>query len=556
MKKARFRSIQSKTMLLTIAGIVATMAVAVLIGSISMQNLATDSAKNTLSLLAETGQKNLDSYFKSVEQSVEMVSTYAKADLENLSLNELNTHVENTRKVFGRTAMKTNGVLTYYYRIDPTVSADVKGFWYIDLDHNGFVEHEVTDISKYDTTDTTQLVWFTVPKATGKAVWLPPYVTDNLDVYVLSYNVPIYRGETFVGVVGIEIDYSTMANNVKSINLYRNGYAYVTDQKGALIYHPVIDVTKMTEAEKAEMPKEFGTDSTIFEYEYKGVRKMTVWVPLSNGMRLTVAVPVSEIYESSTQSIWIMVGSALGVLAVFIALSIFFSRHFTKPLRELTKAAESINQGNYEVSLDYRGNDEMGVLTHTFNRLINHLRGYISDLNSLAYADALTHVSNKGAFDLAMNELQEKIDRGEDIQFAIGVFDCDNLKVINDFYGHDKGNIYLKNSSHLIVRVFKDSPVFRIGGDEFATILMDEDYANRDKLKRHFLSKSNEISSLSEEPWEEIRVSVGIAAYDGKHHNHVEDVFKEADHEMYENKRQRKKDLVHILKARDAEQKK
>lgn len=543
-------------MLLTITGIIATMAVAVSIGAISMHNLASDAAKNTLSLLCETGQKNLDSYFQSVEQSVEMVSTYAKADLENLSIEELNDHVENTRKVFGRTATKTNGILTYYYRIDPNVSQDVKGFWYIDLDHNGFVEHEVTDISKYDTSDTSKLVWFTIPKATGKAVWLPPYVTDNLDVYVISYNVPIYRGDLFVGVVGIEIDYSTMASNVDNMKLYRNGHAYVTDEKGYLVYHPVYDVLKMTEAEKAAVPSGFGTDNTIFEYEYKGVKKMTVWRPLSNGMRLNVAVPIAEIYETSNQAIWISVGAASGVLVFFIGLTIFFSRHFTKPMRDLTKAAEAINEGNYDVSLGYRGNDEMGVLTKTFNRLINHLRGYISDLNSLAYADALTKVSNRSAFDLAMNELQEKIDREEAVEFAIGVFDCDNLKVINDFYGHDKGNIYLKNSSHLIVRVFRDSPVFRIGGDEFATILVGPDYEKRGTLKRHFLTESAEISALSQDPWEQVRVSVGIADYDSKKHGHVEDVFKQADHEMYENKRQRKKDIVQILQSRNVDKKK
>lgn len=55
----------------------------------------------------------------------------------------------------------------------------------------GSVEHQVTDITLYDTEDTSQLVWYTVPKATGEAVWLPPYITDNLDVRVLSYNVPI-----------------------------------------------------------------------------------------------------------------------------------------------------------------------------------------------------------------------------------------------------------------------------------------------------------------------------------------------------------------------------
>ena len=51
-------------------------------------------------------------------------------------------------EIFEETANKTNGVLTYYYRIDPAVSRNVKGFWYTNLEGNEFTEHEVTDISQ------------------------------------------------------------------------------------------------------------------------------------------------------------------------------------------------------------------------------------------------------------------------------------------------------------------------------------------------------------------------------------------------------------------------
>lgn len=132
-----------------------------------------------LLLMCETGQKNLDTYFQSVEQSVEMVSAYVGSDLNGLEDEKLQAHLERTSDIFNKLVHKTNGVLTYYYRIDPSVSQNVKGFWYVANDE-GVVRHEVTDISLYDTRDTSKLVWFTVPKATGKAVWLPPYFTDNL----------------------------------------------------------------------------------------------------------------------------------------------------------------------------------------------------------------------------------------------------------------------------------------------------------------------------------------------------------------------------------------
>ena len=91
------------------------------------------------------------------------------------------------------------------------------------------------------------------------------------------------------------------------------------------------------------------------------------------------------------------------------------------------------------------------------------MEAHISDLNEQVFVDALTHVKNKGAFEKTVKELQEQIDDGAKPEFAIGAFDCDNLKIINDKYGHDKGDVYLKAASDTISRVFKHSPVFRTG---------------------------------------------------------------------------------------------
>ena len=141
-----------------------------------------------------------------------------------------------------------------------------------------------------------------------------------------------------------------------------------------------------------------------------------------------------------------------------------------------------------------------------------------------------------------MRELNKRIqDPDDQVHFAIAVFDCDDLKAINDVHGHDKGNVYLKNSCHLMCRVFSKSVVYRIGGDEFAIILLGEDYEHREKLREQFLEKSADICALSKEDWEQIRVSVGIATYDPNIDSSAEDVMIHADHLMYANKRDRKK---------------
>ena len=167
----------------------------------------------------------------------------------------------------------------------------------------------------------------------------------------------------------------------------------------------------------------------------------------------------------------------------------------------------------------------------------------VRDLNRRVNVDALTSVRNKGAFDDYIRNLQGRLDGGTSIEFAIGMCDCDNLKRINDSHGHDKGDIYLKKASMLICKVFQHSPVFRVGGDEFAVVLMNEDFRNRVDLMNQFEDRQKESWDSAENKWQEIRVAFGVAVYDSIKDQNVSDTVRRADKIMYENKRQSKAGL-------------
>ena len=533
-------SLRMRITLLTVCAIVISLSIVTLFSVLFIRNNQRLESDQLLFLLCETGERNLNYYFNSVQKSVHKVENFVEADLKGLEEAQLRSHIERVRQYFEEMACKTNGVLTYYYRIDPAVSDTVKGFWYTDLNGEGFVSHEVTDITLYDVEDTSKLVWFTVPRRTRESIWLPPYVTDNLDVRVISYNVPIYWGKVFVGVVGIEIDYTTMAEQVESIRLYSNGYAFLSDASGNLFYHPRIDVTQLTPETMPPIPENAVSESTFFRYAFEGQEKIAAWLPLGNGMRLNVAVPVAE-----TEGDWqrliqgILIVSA-AVLLVMSGLTLLYTRRITHPLEALTEAAEKVDQGDYSFALDYNGDDEVGRLTATFKRLANHMKDHINDLNKRVYIDALTSVKNKGAFSAAIDGLQQRMDLHEEPVFAIGVFDCDDLKAINDQFGHDKGDVYLKSACSLICRVFQHSPVFRIGGDEFAVILQNGDYANREALVRRFEADRQRVNAATEKPWEQVSIAMGLAVYDPVEDAFAVDTFQRADKIMYENKRVRK----------------
>ena len=521
----------------------AALMIVTLLSAVFIRRTESQKSDQLLLMLCESGEQSLDYYFDSVQNSVLRVTTFVEEDLDGLEEQQLARHMENAREYFGMMASKTKGVLTYYYRIDPSVSSAVKGFWYTDLNGAGFEEHEVTDITRYDVEDTSKLVWFTVPKHEGRPIWLSPYITDNLDVQVISYDAPVYWKGQFIGVVGIEVDYSTMAAEVNVIRPYENGYAFLSDADGKLFYHPQIDVSGLSPETAYEIPSYAADGSPFIRYTYHGVEKIAVWRSLSNGMRLNVTVPVSE-----TEGDWqgLILNITLTAVVVLVAASLFlmfYTRRITRPLEQLTEAAEQADRGNYDFVLSYDEDDELGRLTRSFGTLSDNVREHINDLNGQVFFDALTHVKNKGAFSKALEELQEQISHGEQApEFAIGVFDCDFLKTVNDRYGHIKGDAYLKAACRTICAVFKHSPVFRIGGDEFAVIIRNADYSNMESLTEQFDQTANAINASAAEPWEQVWVSKGFAVFDPSGDSTTTDVLQRADKLMYENKRHRKQD--------------
>lgn len=162
------------------------------------------------------------------------------------------------------------------------------------------------------------------------------------------------------------------------------------------------------------------------------------------------------------------------------------------------------------------------------------------ELSNRVFVDALTSVRNKGGYDDYILHLKERIKKKDVVEFGICMFDCDNLKVINDNYGHEKGDVYLKTAAKAICEVFQHSPVFRIGGDEFTLILLNEDFKNRTELINLFKVNCNTVNEQAKNDWEQIHISIGLAISELSNMASVDDVMRKADQLMYENKRKRK----------------
>ena len=155
----------------------------------------------------------------------------------------------------------------------------------------------------------------------------------------------------------------------------------------------------------------------------------------------------------------------------------------------------------------------------------------------LARRDELTGVRNKMAFSELEESVQRNLDKGMDyLPFSIVVCDLNDLKLINDTMGHKAGDDYIKDSVKLLCDVFKHSPVFRIGGDEFVIFLSGVDYSNRQQLVDSIRGKIMSNHEKNDGPV----IAVGISDYVSGKDISVSDIFERADKQMYTDKRRLK----------------
>ena len=369
-----------------------------------------------------------------------------------------------------------------------------------------------------------------------------------MDETILSYVVPVYKAGTFIGIIGMDIDYDTLVEQLDDLEIYDTGYAVLMDGEGSIVYHPNVETGRLLAEESpafaaaAAMLKSESSPEPI-RYGAPGEERMMVFSTLANGLKLAVVAPIREINAGWQRLVTVILIAGGLILALFAVLSLLILRRLTEPLQRLTAASRLLAEGNYDISLDYSGSDEVGVLTAAFQRLVEHLQIYISDLNSKAYQDAMTGVKNLAAYNASAKMLGDAIaaaEEGAEPAFGVVMLDCNDLKRINDRYGHGMGDRYLLNACALICRVFTHSPVFRIGGDEFAVLLQSGDYDRRDSLMEEFDGLAAEVNHTAEEPWEQISVAKGMAIYRPGSDGSVEDVMRRADQRMYLDKQRMK----------------
>lgn len=165
-------------------------------------------------------------------------------------------------------------------------------------------------------------------------------------------------------------------------------------------------------------------------------------------------------------------------------------------------------------------------------------KGFYADLyKQMANTDTLTDLNNRNALILDQGKFNEMI--RNNYQVGIAMFDVNDLKYVNDTYGHDQGDIMIKSAASIINKSFGEyGKCYRVGGDEFICVIVNEEIEEvYNKALDEFLKNVN-VYNKKKDTKHTIQIAYGFYHSDKEF---VDDMWKKADELMYDKKKQMKK---------------
>ena len=160
----------------------------------------------------------------------------------------------------------------------------------------------------------------------------------------------------------------------------------------------------------------------------------------------------------------------------------------------------------------------------------------IKELENYAYRDALTHLYNRFYGMLVLHKWLDAKRR-----FVLVFIDLDNLKYINDKYGHNEGDIYIITAAKHIKAFSQNAVACRLGGDEFMLLISE---AVADEIHSLMVAMQD---AIQHDPYLHDKdyfysLSFGVVAVEEDNRLPSSEILSQADERMYEYKRARKKE--------------
>lgn len=404
---------------ITVSIILCSLLTTSFIGLISMSDIrriSNEAAENELTLNSELTASEMQAQLSRVEQSVNTLTSIA---LHNLDVSKFKTdskyvtdYTNDLLDEVTQIGINTEGAISVYIRYNPDFTEPTSGiFLNRSNTQSDFDSLEPTDFSMYDKTDYTHVGWYYLPVENGAPLWMDPYLNENINVYMISYVVPLFVDGESIGIIGMDIDFSVLTSMVDATSAFESGSAFLTNADGNITYHKDLavgtDLASLNDRD-GEKLKQAMTDGDkegqIISYSSESTDKEMVFWNLRNGMKLALTAPVKEIkQDANSLSVKILL-TLLNAIVIAAVLGILMSRSIANPIKQLTEIIKKT------ASLDFtkaattanlaKRQDETGMMAKTVGEMRKTLRVMVRSLETIK----VSILSNMEKLDTVMQE--------------------------------------------------------------------------------------------------------------------------------------------------------
>ena len=242
------------------------------------------------------------------------------------------------------------------------------------------------DVSLPEGFTPTSRPWFISAKEnTDKVIWTDPYVDAASGKLIISAAKAVKSGEEVVSVLAIDIDLTKLAEKVKNVRIGKAGYVTVISEKGVIVLHKDINKVGSDIGKESWVQQMLKTDESFIEKNWEGSKKYLVYDTNDRtGWKILGAINVSELSTKAASVGFMTLLVSIGALAMAIVIGFFFSGTIVKPIKNIMEVMKKAESGDLSARVNHKGSDELGLLSTSFNSMMDKISALVAKINKIA----------------------------------------------------------------------------------------------------------------------------------------------------------------------------
>ncbi|NLJ31900.1 MAG: HAMP domain-containing protein [Clostridiales bacterium] len=324
----------------------------------------------------------IDSYFSKYEEIARQMA--ASSQFQELF----------TKTTRGTSIVKTDGfsaVKKTLVNVQKTDPENIIVSWVADIDSSQLTQSDgYTSAADWNV---TKRPWYETLVQKQDVVITEPYQDTSTKKWIVSVVAPVYQTgtKTLLGVTSIDFSLDNLYKMVSGYKLGSTGFYMLTTASGQFIYHPDQKL-KDTNVQDADMSANIieaitGKKTGAITYTAMGQTNYGYVSSVGNsGWTVTTGLPEKE-FNSALNTVLTSIFLIFLVSLVLMALVIMLvSGSIVRPLKKLKNVAQKIADGDLNVQIDVRSNDEIGRVSEAFSRTVDRLKQYIEYIDEISAA--------------------------------------------------------------------------------------------------------------------------------------------------------------------------